>query len=68
MHGRQERFCSFVLFSFVNDVNNEGAHMSVSEAIIHTNTLNHPSTQPLTWQHDIKPIVHPEQVDGSRVR
>ena len=28
----------------------------------------HPSTQPLTWQHDIKSLGHTEQVDGSTVR
>ena len=30
----------------------------------HTDT----STQPLTWQHDIKSLPHREQIDGSTVR
>ena len=29
----------------------------------HTQTHIHPSTQPLTWQHDIKSLPHREQVD-----
>ena len=33
----------------------------------HAHAHTHPSTQPLTWQHDIKSPVHREQTDGSTV-
>ena len=31
-------------------------------------TYPHPSIQPSTWQHDIKSLLHREQIDTSAVR
>ena len=50
------------------DISTAKAEAITRTGLPHRHTNTHPSTQPLTWQHDIESLAHRKQVDGSTVR
>ena len=54
-------YCGYNFFYSIATVK---AEATTRTGIQHTQT---PSSQPLTWQHDIKSLPHREQIDGSTV-
>ena len=51
--------------TFCMEIATVKAEGTTKPGLQHTRT---PSSQPLTWQHDIKSPPHGEQIDGSTVR